>query len=101
MKKDDTSGSANGTPLSVEQLRAYEWGWGAKLMPVKDGWKLHYYSTPSFEEEPGTVYSTLVDAIEALSDILPAANSLEQKERARADLARLHATEEPEETASA
>lgn len=86
----DTSTDA---AMTVEQLRAYEWGWGVKIMPAKAGWKIHYYSTPAFEEELGTLFPTLDGAIEAICAVLPEANSEEQKAAARADLARLREAE--------
>ncbi len=97
-EKNEILSSDGDTPMTAEQLQAYEWGWGAKLMPVKDGWKIHYYSTPTFEKEPGTVFPDFAEAIAALCTLLPEANSPEQKDQARADLERLQAAEHSDES---
>ena len=75
--------------MTAEQLAAYEHGWGAMIMPSSRGWKLYYFSVPDFDEEPGTVFPDFDAAMDALYEILPAANSQEQKEKARRDLERL------------
>lgn len=76
-------------PMTMDQLRAYEQGWGVRIMPIRVGWKVHYFSTPDFENEPGSPFASFEDAIEAVCAVLPAANSEEQRAQARADLRRL------------
>jgi len=91
-RNDDADGpepSAGKIRMTEEQLRAYEQGWAARIMPVKAGWKIDYFSIPDFEREPGTVFPTFEDALIALAEVLPAANAEEQRLKAREDLRRL------------
>jgi hypothetical protein len=71
------------SPLAPDELAAFEQGWAATVMPVHDGWKVQYFSDPSFEDEVGTTFSSLPDALAAISEMLPIVNSPEEKERAR------------------
>jgi hypothetical protein len=81
--------SHSGSSLSREQLRGYEHGWAVTIMPVGAGWKIQYFSSPDFERESGTEFSTLEAALDAIATVLPAANSEEQRQRAREELAEL------------
>jgi hypothetical protein len=68
--------------LSNQQLEAFERGWGASIMPDRDGWKVQYFSVQDFDDEPGDVFASFEEAVEAISDVLPAVNS--EADRARA-----------------
>lgn len=58
-------------------------------MPIRAGWKIHYFSIPDFESELGTPFTTFADAIDAVCSVLPAANSEDQRAKARSELRRL------------
>lgn len=73
--------------LSLAQLRGLQYGVAATIMPVATGWRLHYYSAPSFAEEPGTDFCSLEEAIVAMTEVLAAMNTDEEKLRANAELA--------------
>ena len=68
--------------LSNQQLAAFEQGWGASIMPDRDGWKVQYFSIQHFADEPGDVFASFEEAVAAISDVLPAVNS--EADRARA-----------------
>jgi len=70
-------------PYSVHELRAYQRGTAAMIMPVQDGWKIAYLSGKDFEKERGTTFSTFEEALAAIAELLPAANSDEEKAKAR------------------
>jgi hypothetical protein len=61
-----------------------EYGLGARIMPVSDGWRVDFFSVPDFEQEPGTTYDSLEDAVQILLEWLPKVNSPEERDRARA-----------------
>lgn len=80
--------------LDAEQLEGLRRGVAATIMPVNDGWRVHYFSLPSFEEESGTDFPSLAAALQAVADVLSSINSAEQRERAAAELQAL--TETPD-----
>lgn len=68
----------------VRKLRAsYEYGVGASIMPVGEGWKVAYFSSPNFESQTGTVFGTFEEALMAIEELLPLVNSAEEKVKAR------------------
>jgi hypothetical protein len=69
--------------LSDEQLQAFEQGWGASIMPDRDGWKVQYFSIQHFAKEPGDVFASFEEAVAAISDVLPVVNSEADRARAR------------------
>lgn len=73
-------------PLTPEQLRGLQYGVAATLMPVGDGWRLHYFSLPHFEDGPGTDFPSFEAALEAMVEVLPAVNTDEERARARDEL---------------
>jgi hypothetical protein len=85
---DDVGAHEATPPLTDEQLAAFEQGWAAIIMPVRAGWKIQYVSPPSFEEESGTTFETIDEALAAIREVLSAVNSSEERERARQDLER-------------
>jgi len=72
--------------LSDEQLEAFEQGWGASVMPDRDGWKVQYFSIQHFPKEPGDVFASFEEAVAAISDVLPEVNSEADRARARKTL---------------
>ena len=72
--------------LTAQQLAAFENGWGVKIMPALGGWKICYFSQPSFESEPGTLFPTMDDALDAVRAVLPIVNAPAERERARNEL---------------
>lgn len=72
--------------LTPEQLRGLQYGVAASLMPVGDGWRLHYFSLPHFEDEPGTDFPSFEAALDAMVEVLPAVNTDEERARARDEL---------------
>ena len=72
--------------LSDEQLEAFEQGWGASIMPDRDGWKVQYFSIQHFPKEPGDVFASFEEAVAAISDVLPEVNSEADRARARKTL---------------
>jgi len=80
--------------LSAEQLEALQNGVAATIMPVTNGWRVQYFSVPSFDQEPGTTFPTFASALAAIGDVLPRVNSPEERARARADLEALQHSDE-------
>jgi hypothetical protein len=74
------------TTLTPEQVQGLQHGVGASIMPVSDGWRVHYFSIPTFEEEPGTTFPDFDSALAAIKEVLPPVNTEEQRERAREQL---------------
>jgi hypothetical protein len=72
--------------LTPEQLRGLQYGVAVTLMPVSEGWRVHYFSIPDFDEEPGTDFPSFEAAIDAIEDVLPAVNTPEERARARDEL---------------
>jgi hypothetical protein len=72
--------------LTLEQLRSYQYGIAGVIMPVTDGWRIHYFSLPNFDEEPGTTFPTYEAAMSGLDEVLPVANSPQERERATDEL---------------
>jgi len=70
-------------PYGVHELRAYQRGTAAMIMPVRDGWKIAYLSGKNFEKERGTTFPTFEEALAAIAELLPVANSDEEKAKAR------------------
>lgn len=88
-----TGGTPDGDDqkFTVEQLHSFQWGVAATLMPVTGGWRIHYFSVPDFDEEPGTTFPTFEAAISALQEVLPTVNTEEARATAREELEqRLH-----------
>jgi len=75
-------------PATIHELRAFQQGWAAQIMPVEGRWRLVYYSSPSFDTEPGTDFDTLEEALSVIAEYLPKANSAEERAKA-SDLERL------------
>jgi len=72
--------------LTIRRLEGLQQGIAGILMPVSDGWRVHYFSLPTFDNEPGTTFSSFETAIEAIVSVLPAVNTLEEKARAGVEL---------------
>jgi hypothetical protein len=72
------------TSLNARQLRAFQHGLGARIMPVADGWKIDFFSVPDFEQEPGTTFSRLQEAVQTILEWLPRVNTEEERAKARA-----------------
>ena len=53
-------------------------------MPVTDGWKIDFFSVPDFEQEPGTTFSSLREAVQTILEWLPRVNTEEERAKARA-----------------
>jgi hypothetical protein len=70
-------------PYTVHELRAYQRGTAAMIMPVREGWKIAYLSGENFERERSTTFPTIEEALAAIADLLPVANSDEEKAKAR------------------
>jgi hypothetical protein len=68
--------------LSPSELRGLQYGVAAAIMPVTGGWRVQYFSIPSFEAEPGTDFSTLEGAVVETAKILAAMNTDEERARA-------------------
>src|SRR5690349_9169583 len=66
-----------------EELRAYQKGVAVLLMPVRDGWKVSYLSGGDWEQEPGTEFATFDEAVQAISALLPQANSVDERAKAQ------------------
>lgn len=71
--------------LTPEQLQGLSRGVAATIMPVSGGWRVHYFSIPDFENEPGDDFPTFEDALAAVSGVLPALNTEEERQRAAAE----------------
>lgn len=85
--------------LTSEQLRGLQYGVAATLMPVGDGWRVHYFSIPHFEHEPGTDFPSFDAALEAIVEVLPAVNTDEHRAKAREELRdRLRTSDHPAES---
>jgi hypothetical protein len=52
--------------LTVRRLQGLQHSIAALLMPVEDGWRVHYFSRPSFEPMPGTDFPDFHDALDAI-----------------------------------
>ena len=74
--------------LTPEQLRGWQWGVAATVMPTQAGWRVRYFSVPDFDREEGTDFPTFEAALGAIADILPSANSDASRQRASAELRR-------------
>jgi len=87
---DDAAGKpaerADPYQLTLEQLRGFQFGVAVVIMPVTEGWRVHYFSIPDFDDEPGTTFPTYGAAMQAVDDVLPVVNSREQRERATHEL---------------
>ena len=70
-------------PLNARELRAVQRGVAATIMPVAGGWKVQYVTGLDFEDEHGTTYSQISEAVEAIIKMLPLVNSEEGRARAR------------------
>lgn len=64
--------------VTEDDLRGFEYGVAASIMPVSDGWKVDYFSVPDFEREPGHVFSSFDRALAAVARVLPHANPPEE-----------------------
>lgn len=82
-RSEDVRADRARQPLTDEQLAAFKQGWAATIMPVEDGWKINYFSVSDFEDEPGTTFPSIDEALGALRAILAAVNLPEERERAR------------------
>src|SRR5436305_12352809 len=78
--------SDNRTELTLEQLRGFQQGIAVTIMPVRDGWRVHYFSITDFDDEPGTTFPSFEAALAAVEEVLPAVNSPEERERADREL---------------
>lgn len=85
-KRTSDSDSADRRALSENQLEALQHGVAATVMPVSGGWRVHYFSVPDFDDQPGTDFAAFADALQSIADILPTINSPEERERAVEDL---------------
>jgi hypothetical protein len=65
-------------PYSEEELRAFQAGTSAIIMPASDGWKVSYISGLDVEKEEGTVFASFEEVMAAVADLLPKANSDEE-----------------------
>ena len=79
-------GESGDVSLSDEQLEAVAQGWGASIMPDRDGWKVQYFSVQNFADQPGDVFASFEEAVAAITDVLPAVNSGADRERAQKTL---------------
>lgn len=70
-------------PLSEQQLRAFQYGVGAMIVPVGDEWKVVYFGAEEFEDEVGEMYPSFEDAMAAIEEIIPAINTPDQREKMR------------------
>jgi hypothetical protein len=70
-------------PMNARQLRAFRYGLGARIMPVNKGWRVDFFSVPDFEQESGTDYPSLQEAVETVMEWLPRVNTEEEREKAR------------------
>jgi hypothetical protein len=70
-------------PYTPEELRAIQDGTAALIMPVAGGWKVSYVSGIDFEAERGTTFADFEEAMAAVADLLPKANSEEERAKAR------------------
>lgn len=86
---DEIESPEDDPELTILRLQGLRDGIGAFIMPVTAGWRIHYFSSPAFDEEPGTDFPTFQKAMAAIADVLLAVNTEEEKERAREDLAAL------------
>jgi len=85
---DDEILSREDIPTSIHELRAFQQGWAARIVPVEGRWRIVYYSSPSFAAEPGTDFDTIEEALSVIAEYLPKANSPQERAKAR-DLERL------------
>jgi len=85
---DDDILSREDIPATIHELRAFQQGWAARIVPVEGRWRIVYYSSPSFGAEPGSDFDTLEEALAVIAEYLPKANSPEERAKAR-DLERL------------
>lgn len=68
----------------VRGLRAaYEYGVGASIVPVGEGWRVSYFSGPGFAARTGTTFATLEEALVDVRGLLLAVNSEDEKAKAR------------------
>ncbi len=70
-------------PLSLHQIHGYEHGWAARIVPMKAGYRVGYYSTTHLEDEVGTDFPTPQEALKAVEELLPVANSAEERAKAK------------------
>lgn len=68
----------------AEQPEPFEYGVGVCIMPVRDGWKVEYFSAADFEREPGTTYPSLEGVLQSVREVLLGANTDEERATARA-----------------
>lgn len=85
---DDEILSREDIPATIHELRAFQQGWAARIIPVEGRWRIVYYSSPSFAAEPGTDFDTIEEALSVMAEYLPRANSPEERAKA-SDLERL------------
>lgn len=86
MDPDDEQNPGSDLPelgVTEEDLRGFEYGVAASIMPVSEGWKVDYFSVPDFEREPGHVFATFDHAMEAMARVLPHANPPEARDNVR------------------
>lgn len=83
MDGEPDNAEVNEIHLNVRQLRAFQYGVGARLMPVHDGWRLDFFTVEDFEREPGTTYRTLDESMEVVRRLLPTVNTEEARAKAR------------------
>ena len=70
-------------PLSQEQLRAFQHGVGAMIVPVGDEWKVVYFGAQEFQDEDGELYPSFDEAMAAIEEIVPVINRPDQREKMR------------------
>ena len=70
-------------PYTVHELRAYQRGTAAMIMPVRNGWKIAYLSGHDFEKQRGMTFPAFEEAMAAVAELLPVANSEEERAKAR------------------
>lgn len=83
---------------TARDLRAFQRGTAAVVMPVAAGWKIAYLSGGDFEGQRGTTFGTLEEALAAVEELLPRANSQEEKAKLR-EMERGLAAQEDDERA--
>jgi hypothetical protein len=83
-------------PYSPDDLKAMQAGVSALISPSAEGWAVQYISGLEHETGAGTEFPTLEGALAAVQDLLPKANSEEERARLREmeELARLRQHDE-------
>jgi hypothetical protein len=84
--EDEESTDEDDFLLTVRRLQGLQQGIAALLMPVESGWRVHYFSRPTFDTEPGTDFPDFDAALAAIAEVLPVVNTSEEKARAQEEL---------------